>query len=534
MYPDYVEALLLPDTYTHKVDKVQFEQTHLSYVFIAGKYVYKIKKSVSFDFVDQTKLSQRYEFCVAEVEQNRVLAPDVYLGVVSINKNPDGRIFISEDGQKDDIIEYAVKMKKLQIQDNLEFLINQKTAIENFAEIVVNKIFSFHQKAKPFNAGLEQGGWQAEQAWCNDELLQQKIHIGHSLEKSNAQLINEYMMKTLEKFKLVFDTRYTDGQIVFGHGDLQLKHFYLDRSKKDELSIVDCIEFSNDFHFKYIDKGYDLSFLTMGLDLYSHSFLADEISGKYLSLAGDKYLGLLHPYHKFLRALIRGKVEGLTALSDTADEQTKKIFFDSSKNFFKLATKYAKTIQTPFVTVVAGLSGTGKSMIAGAIACRVGAIYLSSDVIRKEMFGISKYDHISASDAKNIYSETSHIAVYAEIRRQARKYIASGFSVVIDAAHLKIEERQAIRKLCFELSMPLEFIWLNADSHIVKERINKRKKMQYIISDADLEIHNLQLDSYEKITKKEIVSIVTNSSSFESVFRELTNSSELLHDRLLF
>ena len=136
MYPDYVEALLLPDTYTHKVDKVQFEQTHLSYVFIAGKYVYKIKKSVSFDFVDQTKLSQRYEFCVAEVEQNRVLAPDVYLGVVSINKNLDGRIFISEDGQKDDIIEYAVKMKKLQIQDNLEFLINQKTAIENFAERV--------------------------------------------------------------------------------------------------------------------------------------------------------------------------------------------------------------------------------------------------------------------------------------------------------------------------------------------------------------------------------------------------------------
>ena len=272
----------------------------------------------------------------------------------------------------------------------------------------------------------------------------------------------------------------------------------------------------------------------MGLDLYSHSFLADEISGKYLSLAGDKYLGLLHPYHKFLRALIRGKVEGLTALSDTADEQTKKIFFDSSKNFFKLATKYAKTIQTPFVTVVAGLSGTGKSMIAGAIACRVGAIYLSSDVIRKEMFDISKYDHISASDAQNIYSEKSHIAVYAEIRRQARKYIASGFSVVIDAAHLKVEERQAIRKLCFELSMPLEFIWLNADSHIVKERITKRKKMQYIISDADLEIHNLQLDSYEKITKEEIVSIVTNSSSFESVFRELTNSSELLHDRLLF
>ncbi len=126
------------------------------------------------------------------------------------------------------------------------------------------------------------------------------------------------------------------------------------------------------------------------------------------------------------------------------------------------------------------------------------------------------------------------MAVYAEIRKQAKQYIESGFSVVIDAAHLKVEEREAIRKLCFELSISLEFIWLNAESHIVKERISKRKKMKYTISDADLEIHNLQLDSYEKITKKEIVSIVTNSSSFDSVFKELTNSSELLHDRLLF
>jgi hypothetical protein len=413
-------------------------------------------------------------------------------------------------------------------------LINNQTVIKDFPEIVVNKIFSFHQQAKSFNAGLEQGGWQAEEAWCHDELLQQKIHIGHSLEKSDAELINEYMIQTLEKYKPIFDARYSDGQIVFGHGDLQLKHLYFDRSKKDELSIVDCIEFSNAFHFKYVDKGYDLAFLTMGLDLHSHSFLADEISGRYVSLVGDKYLGLLHPYHKFLRALIRGKVEGLTALSDTADDQTKKIFFDSSKNFFKLATKYAKTTQPPFVTVVAGLSGAGKSMIAGAIACRVGAIYLSSDVIRKEMFGISKYDHISVSDAQNIYSDQNHIAVYAEIRRQARQYLESGFSVVIDAAHLKFEEREAIRKLCFEMSMPLEFIWLNAESHIVKERINKRKKMQYIISDAGVEIYNLQLDSYEQITQKEIVSIVTNSSSFESALRELTNSSELLHDRLLF
>ncbi len=533
MYPDYVAALLSPDTYNHKVDQVHFEQTHLSYVFIAGEYVYKIKKPVSFDFVDQIKLSQRYEFCVNEVEQNSVLAPAVYLGVVCIMINHEGRIYIGEDNKKDQIIEYAVKMKKLDMQDNLESIIRNKTTIKDLADMIVKKIFAFHQQAKPFNDGLEHGGWKGEQLWCNDELSQQQIHIGHSLKKTDAQHIARYMSESLKKYKYIFDSRYSDKQIIFGHGDLQLKHFYLDHNKNNNLNIVDCIEFSNAFHFKYVDKGYDLSFLTMGLDLYNNTILADEVCGRYLSLAGDKYFSLLHPYHKFLRALIRGKVEGLAALSDSADNQIKKQYLESSKNFFKLAVRYSKINHEPCLIVVAGLSGSGKSVVSSAIACRIGAIYLSSDVIRKEMFGISKHDHIDSNKLSNIYSEQSNISVYAEIRKQVKKYSQNGFSVVVDAAHLKTGERSDMQNLFDELSIPSEFIWLDVEDNIIKERINERSKMPYIISDADLAIHNLQLKNYDQITNEEKVSVISNSTSFESGFKKLINSSEVLHDRLI-
>ena len=533
MYPDYVQALLTPSKYNHKVDEVHFEQTHLSYVFIAGDYVYKIKKPVSFDFVDQTELQQRYKFCLEEVKQNSILAPDVYLGIVPITVDSDGQIYINDNSKKNEIIEYAVKMKKLQVKDNLEFLIKNKVETIDIAEIVVNKIFIFHQQANIFNAGLKHGGWKSEKTWCDDELLQQKIHIGHSLEKNDARLIAAYISKVLEKYKLIFDNRYTEQQIIFGHGDLQLKHFYLNQTDKNDLNIVDCIEFSDAFHFKYVDKGYDLSFLTMGLDLHGNNILADEICGRYLSLVGDKYLSLLHPYHKFLRALIRGKVEGLTALSDTTDDQIKKKSFENSKMFFKLATKYSKISQDPCIVVVAGLSGSGKSIISGAIACRIGAVYLSSDVIRKEMFGISKYDNISSSQADEIYSNQNHVAVYNEIRQQAKKYIDSGFSVVIDAAHLKVTEREDIRNLCSSLHLPLEFIWLNTSEEILKNRINERSTKEYIISDAKLEVHNLQLNTYDKIAQDEEIVVIDNSTSFDSAFKKLINSSKVLHDRLI-
>ncbi|MDG1990124.1 MAG: AAA family ATPase [Dehalococcoidia bacterium] len=533
MFPDYITSLLAKDMYSHDVDQVILEQTHLSYVLLAGNFVYKIKKSVDFPFVHQSELSQRYNFCVQEVEQNKRLAKEVYIKVVKIIRNESGKYEIVE-GEVDpcsEIIEYAVKMRRLKVDDNLENIIMDNALPVDIAERIVNCLIPFHQNAEIFSEGLDAGGFQAERKWCNEELSQQAQHINKTLKPKSAQIINQYMQESLLKFEKIFDLRYLQNKIIFGHGDLQIKHFYLDAFYEETLLIIDCIEFSTDFHFKYVDQGYDLAFLTMGLDFHNQSILADVISGLYIASAGDKYLSLLHNYHKFLRALIRGKVEGLAVGSESINEHTKKKNKLNSEIFFNLAEKYALKSTTPFICSIGGLSGSGKSVIGGAIASRIGAVYLSSDVIRKELFKIPLHEHLKDNSDITIYDYEANISVYTELRKQATEYVKQGFSVVIDAAHLLRDEREETMIMMESLSINCCFLWIESTAELIKQRINKRMNSAYYISDADFNIYKNQLDYVEDIQDNENIISISNTGSIQKVIANLPKIAKVLRDR---
>ena len=536
MFPDYITSLLAKDMYSHDVHEVILEQTHLSYVLLAGDFVYKIKKIVDFPFVQQSELSQRYHFCTQEVEQNKRLAEEVYIKVVKIVRNQAGKYEIAENevSAGSEIVEYAVKMRRLKVDDNLENIIMENALPEDIAERIVNCLIPFHQNAEIFSEGLDAGGFHAESEWCNEELSQQTQHINKTLKPKSAQIINKYMHESLLKFKKIFDLRYLQNKIIFGHGDLQIKHFYLDSFHDNSLLIVDCIEFSTDFHFKYVDRGYDLAFLTMGLDFHNQSILADEICGLYIASAGDKYLSLLHNYHKFLRALIRGKVEGIAANSDSIDAYTKKKNKLNSEIFFELAEKYTLKDNSPIICSIGGLSGSGKSVIAGVIASRIGAVYLSSDVIRKELFKIPLYEHLENDRSSDIYNYEANISVYNELRKQATEFVNQGFSVIIDAAHLLYHERQETITMMKSLSIDSCFLWIESSSDLIEQRINKRMNSKYYISDADINIYNNQLDYIEDIQNNENIITVSNTKSIQKVIADLPKISEVLRDRLVY
>jgi len=156
MFPDYITRLLAKDMYAHDVNEVILEQTHLSYVLLAGDFVYKIKKAVDFPFVQQSELSQRYDFCIQEIEQNKRLAEEVYIKVVKIVRNQAGEYQIAENeiSPGSEIIEYAVKMRRLQVDDNLENIIIENSLPEDIAERIVNCLIPFHQNAEIFSDGL--------------------------------------------------------------------------------------------------------------------------------------------------------------------------------------------------------------------------------------------------------------------------------------------------------------------------------------------------------------------------------------------
>src|SRR6266403_63288 len=107
--PLLIEALKGGAAYPHPIEHVEVCHTHISVVFLAGAYAYKIKKPVNLGFLDFTTLAQRRHFCDEEVRLNRRLAADVYLGVVPITRAGD-RITMDGAGET---VEWEVKMQRL-------------------------------------------------------------------------------------------------------------------------------------------------------------------------------------------------------------------------------------------------------------------------------------------------------------------------------------------------------------------------------------------------------------------------------------
>ena len=82
--PEVIQALLNPQIYPERTAKVDLIQTQMSFVLLTGKFVYKVKKAINLGYVDYTTLEKRHYFCKQEVELNRRLSPEAYLGVVPI------------------------------------------------------------------------------------------------------------------------------------------------------------------------------------------------------------------------------------------------------------------------------------------------------------------------------------------------------------------------------------------------------------------------------------------------------------------
>src|SRR5436309_8030766 len=106
---ELIEALSRPEAYPGSVEHVQVRHTHISVVFLAGPFAYKLKKPVNLGFLDFSTPEKRLHFCEQEVRLNRRLAPSVYLGVVPVVRTAQGVRFEGEG----EVIDWAVKMQRL-------------------------------------------------------------------------------------------------------------------------------------------------------------------------------------------------------------------------------------------------------------------------------------------------------------------------------------------------------------------------------------------------------------------------------------
>ncbi len=328
--PEIVQALLDPQAYPDTPPRVEMVQTQMSFVFLTGNYVYKIKKPVNLGYLDYTSLDKRYLCCQKEVELNRRLCPDTYLGVPPITRSK-GKILIGGEGNP---IEYAVKMRYLP-QDRMlnVLLLNNRVSAEMLTG-VAKKLAEFHQKAETSARISTFGDLAAIMTNTKENFDQTVKYIGKTISREAYNHIKIYTDNFIEGNGPIFRQRIAGGKIRDCHGDLHAAHICF----TDGICIYDCIEFND--RFRYCDVASEIAFLAMDLDHYGRADLSRSFVDAYVGFSGDKGLTKLLDFYKCYRAYVRGKVESFK-LDDPhiADEEKARVLA-VAKRYFELAGSY--------------------------------------------------------------------------------------------------------------------------------------------------------------------------------------------------
>jgi aminoglycoside phosphotransferase family enzyme/predicted kinase len=486
MLPELVQALLEPKAYPEKPGKIELVQTQMSFVFLTREFVYKVKKAVDLGYLDYTTLDKRRFYCQKEVELNRRLCPEAYLGVVPITQ--DGGAFLI--GGRGEAIEYAVKMRRLPREKMMDVLLaDNKVSAEMLAK-VAQRLAEFHQKAETNNEISAFGEVKAITRNTDENFSQTEEYIGRTISKDSYRHIKEYTDSFIQKNVPLFDKRIEEGRIRDCHGDLHAAHICF----TDDICIYDCIEFND--RFRYCDIASEMAFLAMDLDHYGRADLSRSLIKAYVAESGDKEMLELLDFYKCYRAYVRGKVEGFKLDDPYIADDEKERTLEVAASYFDLARAYTRAKPMLFITV--GLVGTGKSTMAQALAKRLGLVVIASDVTRKQLAGVPLKEHRFEEFDSGIYSAELSRKTYDKILSGASDILSEGGSVILDASFIKAEDRRKAKKLAEEMSADFFIIECTLDEENIKKRLESRLK-EGSISDGRWEIYQPQKQAFDPV-----------------------------------
>ena len=332
--PELVQALLDPEAYPYPPQKVELVQTQMSFVFLADDYVYKVKKPVNLGYLDYTTLDKRRFYCQREVELNRRLCPDAYLGVVPIIRHR-GRISIEGQGKA---MEYAVKMRRLPQEAMMNSLLANDQVSPQMLTGVAEKLAEFHRGAET-NASISAfGSLEAIIENTEENFIQTEQYIGNTISQGKYQHIKAYTNRFIEEKIALFQQRIANGRIRDCHGDLHAAHICF----CDGICIYDCIEFND--RFRYCDIASEIAFLAMDLDYYGRADLSRYFVNAYVAQSQDKELMTLLNFYKCYRAYVRGKVESFKLDDPHIAKEEKARVLAIARNYFELAESYISNI----------------------------------------------------------------------------------------------------------------------------------------------------------------------------------------------
>ena len=299
-----IRTLLRPEAFPHETGRIELRETHISWIVLTGSYAYKIKKPVRFDFIDASTLERRRHYCEEELRLNRRLAHDLYLEVVPITRTSAGPVV----GGEGPAIEYAVRMRQFSASDELPALLAKNDV--SVAEIgaLGASLGRFHQGAAV--APASQAPERTEQMYdaVLGNLAQLLTHIGSIEPSLGLSRLIDWTHDSARQLEQLLKERERSGFVREGHGDLHAANIVRSQGL---LVPFDCIEFEPSL--RWIDVMSDVAFLVMDLVSHQRADFAFLLLSRYLEVTGD-YEGLtVLPFYAAYRALVRAKVDALTA-----------------------------------------------------------------------------------------------------------------------------------------------------------------------------------------------------------------------------
>ncbi len=461
-------------------------ETHISWVFLDERDVYKVKRPIDFGFLDFTTLHKREEACRAEVRLNQRLAPDVYLGVLPITLDGSAHR-VDGDGP---VVDWAVHMRRLSAEHRADVLLEAGMLEPSQVDALADHIARFHENARCDEVTSRHGEPSMIRRNVRENFEQTRETIAQYLDQPQAAEIEEWQLTVLQD-EPRFEARIEAQRVRDGHGDLRLEHVYFEPD--GTIAIIDCIEFND--RFRYGDVCADIAFLSMDLSWHGRVDLAERLLARYARESHDFGLYRVVDFYESYRAFVRGKIASFLAADQEASHATRERATREARRYFMLALAYERPpLVPPRVVAVTGLIASGKSRTATLVGELLAAPVLSSDRTRKFLAGHRPEETLGNEPWSGAYSKEATAEVYAALFANAAAIVASGRPVVIDASFRTRAAREEVRELASRAGVPFMLIECTAPRELLRERLKKRETRATHESDARTDL----LDEFER------------------------------------
>lgn len=474
----------LTDPVLHGVaaGEISTVRTHISIIVLAGERAYKLKRAVRLPYVDLSTPARRLWACERELELNRRTAPALYLSVRRIMQDRDGRLSFDGPGE---MIDAVVEMRRFPDDALLEMLVEREGMTDMLAARLAAVIADFHGNVK----AVREVDFPSELArvLATNERVFSGLAV---LPREKTEALGAALRRELNRHTPLLSARAAAGKVRHCHGDLHLRNVCM---IDGEPTLFDCIEF--DDSLATIDVLYDLAFLLMDLWNRGREGYANLVLNRYLDACDDEEGMPLVPFFMALRAAIRSHVIATQAGECTGEMRSSLQaaalrYLDTG--LACLATHPAKLV------AIGGLSGSGKSVLAGAIAQHIGpppgARVLSSDRIRKHLYGLPAESRLPQGAYQADVSER----VYAAQAERAEKIAGAQCAVISDAVFDRASDRERIERSAARAGVPFAGFWLEVPSATLLARVATRTNDP---SDADETVVHAQLAHHCSVEK---------------------------------